>query len=727
MKHEHIATLAFDFPLTVRLHRALITFPIAQPMKRLKLTPEGVDNIIGIILSDESLLDYVLHLVNKRLSNEMKSDTTWRNQVIDLSIEQVLREVNVGELISAISGNKHLQTASDRSNNRKSRDVAAEPELLKPHFSSTEPHAATIMSPRRMVKELNKNKLPHQDDSPVHSTNKPVRSRVPIPGAYDRTTSVESDASTIPVTTAPHSGMIIAMNQGTQESADWQDSPFRDVRCESSMSSSDDNDLYVSHVASANGSFRGNSVDEARKGRRWIDTVQERAPIDSISEADSLEEEETPREQYVGPQRADVTKKFSSQPAPSHNLKASSSSPSDTKSANVSRNSESVTTPRESGVSDDDFLNSWEKQVLRGMKTGDESVGDEELTPTAKLDESDFRSRNAMRRSRSSSSEAVEVGAETRSRSHSDSSASSANTSEAASEKLAHELQHQHKVHTQRVDSRSGDEGEEYSSDEHASESGEENLNDEYFHPSAVAKTGQLLFFDQSRFDADADYFSAVSAQGKKNGEKSPTKSSPGKKNKKSRTKDPNQHVRFAPTLISEVRYRDRVGYHEKSELFFTHNEEYQFTLDQSKEAERAEAVGMTWMEWMDQRTDEDVQREENEEANSLGDFKLYSGEYYEEDEDHHSGGFGDSNSWSTSTTQGGSHGQGNQDAKSANSHAHTATPAHYNDSSHAGMTVHPHKTGATQNNVPAPEVFNDELSVPSCSDDDDEYDFDNF
>ena len=37
------------------------------------------------------------------------------------------------------------------------------------------------------------------------------------------------------------------------------------------------------------------------------------------------------------------------------------------------------------------------------------------------------------------------------------------------------------------------------------------------------------------------------------------------------------------------------------------------------------QALGMTWMEWMEQRTDEDVAREEAE-SDNLNDFKLYSG-----------------------------------------------------------------------------------------------------
>ena len=105
----------------------------------------------------------------------------------------------------------------------------------------------------------------------------------------------------------------------------------------------------------------------------------------------------------------------------------------------------------------------------------------------------------------------------------------------------------------------------------------------DYLRAPPTQAAGQLLFFDQSRFDADADYFASEGAQKKK----SPPKKA-GPRAKRTATDSP-LRVRFAPRLIAEVHYRDRVGYHEKAELFFTHNEEYQFTMDQSKEAERAE------------------------------------------------------------------------------------------------------------------------------------------
>mmetsp|Transcript_32115 Transcript_32115/g.69259 ORF Transcript_32115/g.69259 Transcript_32115/m.69259 type:complete len:486 (+) Transcript_32115:76-1533(+) len=133
-----------------------------------------------------------------------------------------------------------------------------------------------------------------------------------------------------------------------------------------------------------------------------------------------------------------------------------------------------------------------------------------------------------------------------------------------------------------------------------------------YLHSSGV--DGQAVFFDQAQFDSDADYRNDT-------GEDVPRKSKA------------DGRVKFATTLVTDVTYRDRVLEDEKGELFYNNDEEYQFTLDQTRETERAELVGMTWMEWMDARTDEDIDGEG--EADSLADFKLYTGEYYEDDEDY--------------------------------------------------------------------------------------------
>jgi hypothetical protein len=171
---------------------------------------------------------------------------------------------------------------------------------------------------------------------------------------------------------------------------------------------------------------------------------------------------------------------------------------------------------------------------------------------------------------------------------------------------------------------------------------------------------------------------------------------------------------------------------------------------------------GMTWMEWMNMRTDEDIQREEQAEAEALASFHLYSGDYYEEDETAEAAnGTGDSSpAWvpapgTTGTTGTSSASRVHADTsghnfKSADAHAppalhhnsHHLSPesptspnvtrhAHSHGQTHSAHSAHHHSSrqedGHTGSEGAARAVSLEELSVPSCSDEDEEYDFDDF
>lgn len=73
----------------------------------------------------------------------------------------------------------------------------------------------------------------------------------------------------------------------------------------------------------------------------------------------------------------------------------------------------------------------------------------------------------------------------------------------------------------------------------------------------------------------------------------------------------PPARVQFIPDIVAEIQYRDRVSLAERSVLFYTHEEESQFIRDYNREGERADAMGLTWTDWIGERTDEDVQRDE--------------------------------------------------------------------------------------------------------------------
>ncbi len=128
-------------------------------------------------------------------------------------------------------------------------------------------------------------------------------------------------------------------------------------------------------------------------------------------------------------------------------------------------------------------------------------------------------------------------------------------------------------------------------------------------------------------------------------------------------------------------------------------------------------------MEWMDQRTDEDVAREEQAEADALAGFELYTGDYFEEDER-------DEGEGASSSPLSPGLLQFRQDLKTGNAHAPPVL--HQHPHSHLmEVTQQPGQPqgGSVGSAGGAVEVVfaGDDLSVPSCSDEDEEYDFDDF
>ena len=135
-------------------------------------------------------------------------------------------------------------------------------------------------------------------------------------------------------------------------------------------------------------------------------------------------------------------------------------------------------------------------------------------------------------------------------------------------------------------------------------------IKDEYL-SSPTSLNGKLYYFDQSRFDADADYAVAV-------GVDEADRVDHRGRTRRSRTNNTNRRVQFAHTLVNDVKYRDYFESAEKPMLFYSHYEEQRFKMDHSRELERADALGLSWTEWMELRTDEDVAVDEENDAGEL-------------------------------------------------------------------------------------------------------------
>ena len=70
--------------------------------------------------------------------------------------------------------------------------------------------------------------------------------------------------------------------------------------------------------------------------------------------------------------------------------------------------------------------------------------------------------------------------------------------------------------------------------------------------------------------------------------------------------------MRFIDEVVSDVFFvREKYARHEVPDLFYTHDESLKFTSDYNRESVRAEALGMTWYDWWEARTDEDVARDD--------------------------------------------------------------------------------------------------------------------
>jgi hypothetical protein len=83
---------------------------MASP-RRLKVSSNNAQRIIDIVLSDERLVSYVTSLASKRLTPDVLTDEEWCNKVVDLTIDQVLNDVNVFELLKSLNNEPHKRKA----------------------------------------------------------------------------------------------------------------------------------------------------------------------------------------------------------------------------------------------------------------------------------------------------------------------------------------------------------------------------------------------------------------------------------------------------------------------------------------------------------------------------------------------------------------------------------------------------------------------------------------
>lgn len=88
------------------------------------------------------------------------------------------------------------------------------------------------------------------------------------------------------------------------------------------------------------------------------------------------------------------------------------------------------------------------------------------------------------------------------------------------------------------------------------------------------------------------------------------------------------RRVTISPEVVSQVHFRDKVAPEEKSVLFYNYSEELRFTEDKEEEQRKAEAEGLSWEEWVQRQTYDDVIRDEFVDNRDPADY-LY--DYFDE------------------------------------------------------------------------------------------------
>lgn len=81
----------------------------------------------------------------------------------------------------------------------------------------------------------------------------------------------------------------------------------------------------------------------------------------------------------------------------------------------------------------------------------------------------------------------------------------------------------------------------------------------------------------------------------------------------------PKKKVSFRENIITDIYYRDRVTKEEQPLMFYSHEEENQFNEDQYEEAMKAENLGMSWQDWVQEHLHDPVETDASRSQQSAG------------------------------------------------------------------------------------------------------------
>ena len=132
-----------------------------------------IDTLVDSLVEDEMLLNMILASLKKRLTKSSRNDSDWCKQVINITVDQVIDDLSIKELII------NLKNKYKHNNKSKPKSVSvgssSPSNLVKPTFSSSEPIQIIQQSTKR-----NKNKkikqiiLPTNDINNNNNNNNPI-------------------------------------------------------------------------------------------------------------------------------------------------------------------------------------------------------------------------------------------------------------------------------------------------------------------------------------------------------------------------------------------------------------------------------------------------------------------------------------------------------------------------------------------------------------------------
>jgi hypothetical protein len=568
-----------------------------------------VDEVIDIILSDDKLIKYVMKLVRTRMTSQAQEDLFEKITIIDDAIHQVIKEVNLQEILEKIMENKHLLGLPNMSQNENSSfDIDSKNENMQinfqPHFSQNEPSHVATNSPKRMLKTLNKNKL-FPNDEP----------------------SVEIEAK---------SKLEINLDSILENDFSYGDSDKQDISTHSLTSRAD------SEASTVKMMVQPLSSSESEASEIHVQPNNRNTAVNSLLNQTNSLQPSLPLSLSRHTTTVPITQENDRED--DHVLCESIENGFNTKKGTIPTDDDAFDIEKE--------LQEYENAIMQGLQPHDNDEEEydnvQSYSPShdneerKAIEEEDYDHVNQDddldsghdhdqyhhhshhdRHHHSSQSEGNIVNKEDADASDNDDDDDDDSGNDDDDEKDDDD-------DAEKYDDEYEQEDDDDDNDDHIRHKvqqkpqGKNTTNvmsmDKFFSASHLSYTNDPVYFDFQKFTDMAD---------------------------EQVTGIPVKRVSFSENIIAEVYYRDRVSDQEKPALFYTHEEESQFNEDQLVETEDAERMGLTWNQWVEHTLDEDDEDEANEQHQQFDDYDGHSSyrpnrnwpiyenqqQYHEEDE----------------------------------------------------------------------------------------------